>query len=101
MKTIASEMNDRLNLTFVCDNKRHLICIPYSKGNLLSMATELSINPLWFHKDHYDIPIERIDEISAQCIIVSPKEIVKIIKENSDGQFREKQKAKKTAKTKK
>ena len=85
---IACEINKGLDLTFICDNKRHLICLPYSKPNMLSMATELGINPLWFHKDHYDIPKDRIKEISGKCKIVSPKEIVNIIKSCNNGQFR-------------
>lgn len=98
MKVIAEEFNEAIGLTFVCDKKRHLICLPYSKANMLSMATELGINPLWFHKDHYDIPKERVEDILKQCVVVSPKEIVKIIKEDSDGEFRQKQKAKKAKK---
>jgi len=99
MKTLARELNEHLNLTFVCDKKRHLICLPYSKTNMLSMATELGINPLWFHKDHYDIPKNRIEDILEQCVVVSPKEIVKIIREHSDGEFRQKQKERKAKKS--
>lgn len=65
---------------YYCDNKRHLVCEPYSKDNLHKMAEELGINKCWFHKDHYDIPKTRIEEIMAKCIVVSPKEIVRIIK---------------------
>jgi hypothetical protein len=44
------------------------------------MAEDLGINRCWFHKNHYDIPKRRIEEIEAKCTIVSSKEIVKIIK---------------------
>jgi hypothetical protein len=42
------------------------------------MADDLGIKRRWFHKDHYDIPKRRIDEITSKCEIVSSKEIVKI-----------------------
>jgi tetrahydromethanopterin S-methyltransferase subunit G len=45
------------------------------------MADELKIGRHWFHKDHYDIPKKRIEEIKKKCEIVSSKEIVKIIKQ--------------------
>jgi len=65
---------------------------------MLSMATELGINPLWHHKDHYDIPINKIEDVSKKCIIVSPKEIVRIIKESGNGEFRVKYKNRKRCK---
>lgn len=71
-------MNSKLK--FYTDRKRHLVCIPYSIENLHKMAEELSIRRHWFHKDHYDIPKKRKNEIECQCIIVSSKEIVRIIK---------------------
>lgn len=95
MQTIARQVNISNNITFICDRKRHLICKPYSEANMLFMATELGINPLWHHKDHYDIPINKIEEVLKRCIIVSPKEIVRIIKESSNGKFREKYKNRK------
>lgn len=74
-------MND---LTFVCDTKRHLVCIPYSIENLHKMADELNIERHWFHskkdKSHYDIPARRIAEITEKCTVVSPKVILGIIK---------------------
>jgi hypothetical protein len=44
------------------------------------MAADLDIKKCWFHKDHYDIPKKRIEEITAKCKLVSSKEIIKIIK---------------------
>lgn len=67
-------------MKYFCDDKRHLVCVPYSKENLHKMAEYLNIKRCWFHKDHYDIPKRRIEEISAKCTIISSKEIVKIIK---------------------
>jgi len=31
------------------------------------MAKELGIERCWFHKNHYDIPKRRIEEIQAKC----------------------------------
>lgn len=67
-------------MKYYCDNKRHLICVPYSIENLHKMAEELGIKRCWFHKDHYDIPKKRIDEITSKCELVSPREILSIIK---------------------
>jgi len=67
-------------MKYFCDNKRHLVCVPYSLENLHKMADELGIKKCWFHKNHYDIPRKRIGEIKNKCIFVSSKEIVNIIK---------------------
>lgn len=76
-------------MKYFTDRKRHLVCIPYSIENLHKMADELGIKRCWFHKDHYDIPIRRIAEIEAKCIIVSSKEIVLIIKGKSNVEAKE------------
>lgn len=69
---------------YVTDGKRHLVCIPYSTENLHAMAADLSIGCHWFHKNHYDIPKKRMDEISSKCTHVSSKDIVKIIRGTYD-----------------
>jgi hypothetical protein len=69
-------------LTYYCDNKRHLVCVPYSIENLHIMAKDLNIRPCWFHKDHYDIPIRRIEEITAKCNLVDDRTIVNIKNNN-------------------
>ena len=58
---------------------RHLVCKPYSIDNLHVMAKNLNIKRCWFHKNHYDIPKKRIEEITNKCTLISPKEIFKII----------------------
>jgi hypothetical protein len=65
---------------FFCDRKRHLICIPYSRVWMDIMADALKIKRHWFHRDHYDIPLRRVGEITARCELVSSKEIVHIIR---------------------
>lgn len=70
-------------MKYYCDNKRHLVCIPYSIENLHLMAKDLKISKSWYHagkKPHYDIPKTRIEEIQAKCTIISDREIVHIIK---------------------
>lgn len=37
------------------------------------MAKDLGIKKCWFHKNHYDIPKKRIDEIKNKCDIISSK----------------------------
>ena len=44
------------------------------------MAIELNIMKWWFHKNHYDIPKKRINEITKKCKLISQKDIVRIIK---------------------
>lgn len=69
-------------MTYFCDDKRHLVRVPYSVDNLHIMAEDLGINRCWFHsgdKPHYDIPKKRIQEVTDRCTMVSPKEILKII----------------------
>ncbi len=69
---------------YFTDGKRHLVCIPYSIENLHTMAADLDIGRHWFHKNHYDIPKKRMDEIASKCTIVSSKDIVKIIRGTYD-----------------
>ena len=67
-------------MIYLCDKQRHLVCIPYSKENLHKMAENLGIKRCWFHRDHYDIPKKKVDFVQIQCIMVSPKQILEIIK---------------------
>ena len=71
-------------LTYYCDDMRHLVCVPYTIENLHRMARELGIARCWRHAGsrhpHYDIPKRRIAEIQARCTVVSPREILKIMK---------------------
>lgn len=71
-------------IRYLCDNARHLICLPYSIENLHQMAKELGIKKCWFHKNHYDIPKSRIVEITAKCEVVSSRQIVEITRTNDE-----------------
>lgn len=72
-------------MKYVCDNGRHLICVPYSIENLHAMAKDLNIKRCWYHSGsnypHYDIPKKRIAEIQAKCEIISSSALLTIIKE--------------------
>ncbi len=73
-------------MEFYCDNKRHLICKPYSVENLHLMAEILGINKCFYHLNpwpHYDIPSRRIAEITNKCVLVTDREIVKIYQEET------------------
>lgn len=75
---------DTSDLTYYCDNARHLVCIPYTVQNLDRMALDLGIKKCWRHNSpkhvHYDIPKRRIAEITGKCHLVSPYDILSIIK---------------------
>lgn len=71
-------------LTYVCDDARHLVCVPYSIKNLHAMANELGLKRAWFQKTHYDLPKKRIQEITKLCVVVNSRKIVEIINCNLD-----------------
>ena len=69
-------------MKFYCDEARHLVCVPYSIGNLHRMAEMLGIKRCWYHAGrhpHYDIPKRREESIKRCCEIVSSAEIHGII----------------------
>lgn len=66
-------------MVYYYDTMRHLVCIPYSVENLHKMAEDLNIKRCWFHKNHYDIPKKRIEEIKQKAKLVSSREIYNII----------------------
>ena len=70
-------------MVFLSDDKRHLVCEPYSVENLHLMADALGIKRCWFHAGrlaHYDIPKRRITEIAAKTEVISSRDILKVIK---------------------
>lgn len=73
-----------MNLTYYCDDSRHLVCVPYSIENLHHMANNLNINKCWYHASkshpHYDIPKCRVQEIMTKCIIIDSRMILDITK---------------------
>lgn len=77
--TNSSTIAPGADLDFVCDDARHLVCVPYSKANLHKMAAALGIARCWFHKDHYDVPKRRVDDVRTKCRVVDSREIVRIV----------------------
>jgi len=71
-------------MRFLCDDQRHLVCLPYNVDNLHLMAAVLGIKRCWFHASsvypHYDIPKRRISEVMAKCEVVSTRTILAIVK---------------------
>lgn len=81
-RTQAAGRRVTKDLTFYCDEMRHLVCTPYTKKNLHRMARALDINPGYFHRrasyPHYDIPKRRYAEIARRCTVVRPRELLVI-----------------------
>ena len=76
----SSNLSGRSNLYYFMDDKRHMVCFPYSVKNLHKMAEDLGIKKCWFHKNHYDAPLMRVDELKKFCYSITTKQIVRIIK---------------------
>jgi len=71
-------------MKYLTDGKRHLVCQPYSKANLHKMAEDLGIKRHFFHKNRYDIPFRRKEEIEEKCELITTKELIKVINNVSD-----------------
>lgn len=73
-----------MTLTYYCDDARHLVCVPYSVDNLHRMAADLGLKRCWFHRGasyaHYDIPKRRVAEVQAKSLVVTSRDILKIVK---------------------
>lgn len=70
-------------MRYLCDDMRHLVCLPYSITNLHAMAADLGLKRCWYHSGqypHYDIPKRRIAEITAKCELVSGRDTLRIVK---------------------
>jgi hypothetical protein len=74
--------NANAKLEFFHDNQRHLVCTPFSVENLHLMAAELGIKRCHFHRGrhpHYGIPLFMLGDVIKKSILVSPREIHRII----------------------
>lgn len=70
-------------MKYYADRMRHLVCVPYTVENLHMMAEDLGIKKCWYHPKpypHYDIPKKRIEEIHAKVEVISPRELLKLMK---------------------
>jgi hypothetical protein len=76
---------------YLVDDKRHLICEPYSRADLHTMAAALGIKRCWFHSTskhpHYDVPKRRLAEIMEHPLVelISTRELHRIISGRGDG----------------
>lgn len=70
-------------MTFYYDKKRHLVCLPYTVENLHKMADELKISRDCFHQNHYDIPIDALEEVSKKCVYLNERQMITIISSKS------------------
>lgn len=82
---MCKDNDDDNKLAYICDDQRHIICVPYTIANLHAMARHLGINRCWYHSSsrypHYDMPKRRIDELKQMCTLVSPGELLNVIKD--------------------
>jgi len=69
-----------MEIIYICDNFRHLVCYPYTRENLHKMADDLGINRCWYRRKgqiydhpHYDIPKGMIEEVMKKSILVSKR----------------------------
>jgi FMN phosphatase YigB (HAD superfamily) len=63
---------------------RHLVCVPYSVENLHEMARDLGVKGCWYHArphPHYDMPKRAVAELSERVEMVSPRVIMRIIRD--------------------
>jgi hypothetical protein len=71
---------------YLCDQNRHLICLPYSLEHMKQMAFELQLKRKALskvpNKRFYRIPFERLEEIESQCEVVPAWRILEIISGN-------------------
>ena len=76
-------------MRYFTDGMRHLVCLPYTRENLHTMAAELGIKRCWWHSGasymHYDVPKRRVAEITARCELVTPQQLLAIVKGEWDG----------------
>lgn len=71
-------------MRYLVDDKRHLICEPYSVAGLHEMAKVLGIKRCWYHSGrhpHYDVPKRRIGEIYGHPLVgqIATRDLYRII----------------------
>lgn len=78
--------NEGIELRYLCDENRHLICLPFSLENMKEMLFQLELKRKGLSKipckRFYRIPFDRLEEIMAQCEVVAAWEILEIITRN-------------------
>ena len=72
------------DVIYLYDEKRHLICLPYSEEKLHTMADNLGIGRHFFHKksrnrSHYDVPVFMMADINKRALKIHHKQTVSIL----------------------
>lgn len=79
-------------LRYFSDSQRHLVCWPYTVDNLHKMAKILGIKRCWYDPNpahpHYDVPQKDMRVIRNRTEVVSPREILKIVKGGTPEPYR-------------
>ena len=70
---------------YYADTHRHLVCVPYSRVNLLATADALGIGRHWLHggpRAHVDIPQRAVQRVLAdpRVQVVSQRTVLAITK---------------------
>lgn len=73
-------------LRYLCDENRHLVCLPFSWENMQTMLFQLELKRKGLSKTpgkrFYRIPFDRLEEIMDRCEVVAAWEILEIITRN-------------------
>lgn len=68
---------------YLCDQNRHLICLPYSQEHMKQLGAELVLKRRYLSKIEgkrfYRIPFDRVDEIENRAEVVPACRILQII----------------------
>ena len=75
---------------YYADLDRHLVCVPYSRANLLAMADDLGIPRHWLHGGrlaHIDIPARSVVLVTTdpRVAIIPTRELLAIAQGGPDG----------------
>ena len=62
----------------VCDERGHLVCMPYRLDYLHLLAERFGISPDRYHRGHYKAPEWMLEELMFHCKVMSSRDIVRI-----------------------
>ena len=89
MPRLKPTPDDGRTLSYFVDAERHLVCLPYTVENLHLMARRLGISRAWFHRTrggrhaHYDVPVNMTAHVRESAILLTPRDIVMLCRENT------------------
>jgi hypothetical protein len=64
----------------VIDEMRHIANDPYDLELLHKEVAAIGIKRCWFHRDHYDAPKKRFEELKKTLRVVSPREMLRLVR---------------------